>query len=784
MHRIAISILALAAGIAAPAHGQGTSGQTDTTAGPSSNAASGSSQELAQSGYDGISDIVVTARRVAERLQDVPVAVTALTGEGLREKRVMQIADLRTVTPGLQITPSVNGSSLPGVTIRGQRAARSLIGQDPAVVFYVNEVPNSRPAGINTSVYDLATVQVLKGPQGTLFGRNTTGGAILIESKRPVFDFEGYVQGTLGNFDDREIEGAVNIPLSGTVALRAAGNILRRDGYARNGITGQRVYDVHSESGRLSLLIQPNDRFKSVFIGDIYHSDSNGNIQRSLGVFPGTLLTLDQTSQLVTPAGTVQASVDRQFASGTIRYVESEALTFEKTRSIGIANITTYELTDELTLKGVFGYRDVNSETATDFDGVAAQGIVSSSYTADASYGSGELQLAGKFDKLDFIVGVFGYGESGVDHSIAANFRRRGTDTENFSGGSARNRSYSAYAQGNWEFVPRLTLTLGARYTIDKRRGLPESSSTQTIPTVANLCSTFDPVTNLRNPYPNCGVPLKTSFKEPTYNVSLNYKPTDDWLLYVAHRRGYRSGGFNVRAVRAGEYVPFRPEIVRDLEFGSKLDFNIGSARGRLNVAVYKQWYDDIQRNITLFVNNLLTTNVFNAAKATIEGGEIEATLVPIPGLTLSGYYATTRPKYQEFIQQSATGPIDLSSNRFADVPRHQGSATIAYSVPVGKGRVTASGTIYAQSRFELADINRTIANPLMREVHVPGYHLFNARIEWQNAFDSGLDLAVFGQNLGDKEYFLSGTNTPSTGYTWAYVGPPRMYGVQVRWGF
>lgn len=722
-----------------------------------------------------LEEVVVTARRVNERLQSVPVAVTALSDTALRQGRVQQVSDLRLLTPSLQITPDVNGSAIPGITLRGQRAARSLIGQDPAIAFYTDEVPNTRPAGLDTSVYDLSSVQVIKGPQGTLFGRNTTGGAILIETKRPTFQREGYVQATLGNYNDREGEGAINIPVNDKLALRLAGNVLRRDGYAVNGITGQDLFDRRSESARLSVLFRPTDTVENLTVADMYHSHSHGSLPHSLGLLPGPLPILDAAGRLQTPAGTAAASAARVTAS-SFDYIESEVLSSEKTQTYGLANITTLTLNDHLTFKNIAGFHTVTSDLVGDFDGTAAQGIAAHNESR-AQYGSDELQLAGNWDRIKFVSGLFFYRETGRDNGIAKNFQPRGSDAINVSGGSAMNNSYSAFVQSDWEFAPHFTLTTGVRYTIDQREVTPKDNTVQTIPRPSSVCGTRNPSTGVPNVYPNCGVPLRTTFKEPTYNFSLNWQPDTDLLLYIAHRRGYRAGGFNVRAKLPVEYEPFSPEIVKDVEVGVKYDFHVAGVSGRINAAAYQQWYKDIQRTVTVFdtVSNSTGSVVFNAAQATIKGAEVETTLIPVQNLTISGFYAYTHPRYGAFINP-ANGQ-DLSANLFSNVPEHQGSATIRYTWPLQEGDISVSGTIYAQGDFQLADIN-------VPGFYAHGYHLFNARIDWHNIGGRRVDLAVFGQNLGNEQYITSGTVTPAAGYAWAYPGAPRMWGVQIRYEF
>ena len=733
--------------------------------------------DAADAGGTSIADIVVTARRVNEKLQDVPIAITALSGDTLRQNRIVTVSDLRLVTPSLQITPSANGAAIPGITLRGQRSARTLLGQDPSIAVYFNEVPQTRSPGLDTSTYDLASVQVLKGPQGTLFGRNTTGGAILITPQKPTQDLGGYLDGTLGNYSAHELSGAFNLPVSDTLAIRAAGNFLRRDGYAVNVINGQDLFDRRSESGRLSVLFRPSSGIENLMVADVFHSHANGSAPHGIAIIPGSpLAARDAAGQLRSPAGEATRSIARITAANDLLYIESDVPAYDHTLSAGISNVTTIKMTDHLTLKNVFGYRHISSKINSDFDGTSANGLLSAQIEK-VHWASDELQVIGSYDRLNFIAGVFVYSESGLDTGITQNLITPGSDATNFTGGKGKNESYSGFAQGSFKITPKLSLTLGGRYTIDDRSAKPSDNTVRSVPTPSATCGTRNPQSGILNVYPNCSVALSKTFREPTYTASLNYKLKNDILLYVAHRRGYRAGGFNVRARNPIDYQAFAPEIVRDVEAGVKADFTLGTMKARINVAAYKQWYKDIQRAVAIFDPVLLTvsTTVRNAASATIEGGEVEVTLIPVRRLSLSGFYSYVRPRYSNYV---ANG-VDLSADKFVDVPANQGSATVRYAVPAGRGEVALSGTFYAQSGFELNDPN--YAPSIGR---APGYHLFNARVEWTDAFLSGLDLSLFGENLANKRYITSGIANGSTGFVWAYPGAPRTYGIQAKFRF
>lgn len=714
-----------------------------------------------------LEDIVVTARRVGERLQSVPVAVTAISGDTLEERNITSVNDLRLVTPSLNIAPTgAGGSNAPAVALRGQAQSRGLFGQDPSVAIYVNEVPQTRPLGIDTTNYDLQSVQVLKGPQGTLFGRNTTGGAILFTPNKPVNRLEGSVSMLYGSYDWLQGTAMLNIPASDSIAFRVAGNFLKRDGYVRNLINGQRLNDRDSQSFRAQMLFH-QDGWENLTVVDGFFSDTNGMIGHITSIRPGQYNTFS--------GGAALASFQRVAARGTIYVVEGNYVSSDYARSVGISNVTTISLSDELTLKNIAGYRKVKTVFDSDYDYTSAK-IIEGFTTMTEQWGSEELQLQGKWDKFSFIAGAFYYGESGTGGGATAALQPAGTDQKSSTGGRGKNRSVSIFAQGDIEILPTLTLTAGGRFTWDRREITAETRLVRTIPTPLVTCRVED-ATGTPLPANACARTVAAKFREPTYNVSVNWTPTDNVLLYLAHRRGYRSGGFNMRAQRNLDVsTPFNPEIVKDIELGFKADWNIGPVKVRTNLALYHQNYENIQRNVNVIYNNLLTTTVFNAASARIRGGEFEFTIIPFRNFSLSGFGSITDPKYKTFIEPG-TGR-DLSSNRFALIPKYQGSLTAAYDIPLSDGgEIKLSGSIYSQSSFQSADINTATST-------IDGYTLVDARIDWKRPFGTDFRVSAFVKNLTDKEYAVSGNSVDSTGYTYIFPGLPRMWGVQLGYEF
>lgn len=725
---------------------------------------------------EGLSEVVITARRGEERLQDVPLAVTALGENIIKELHFETLQDVRLVTPSLIISPSPLGPSQPGLTLRGHRASRSVIGQDPAVAVYVNDFVQTRPAGLLTSMYDMESIQVLNGPQGTLFGRNTTGGAILITPNGPTREFEGEAALSFGNYDLREYRAMLNVPASDTLMFRFAGIMRERDGYVKNLINGQDTFDDDSWAARAQMLWEPTANIENLTLVDGYEADTNG--------FLGHLRTLREGSGTWNVDGAVD-SFQRIRAAGTLFVGESELELAERVENYGVINTTTVDLPGSKRLKNIIGYREVSTTSVIDHDGTAGDAL-SSTPISESKWWSEELQLSGENGRYSWITGLYYYAEEGMDEQPSRSYLPATSRAISINGGSGKNTSYSGFGHVTIDlddWLSGVSVVAGARYTRDEREMTAKSRTITDRDTGETVCVVRD-ANNVELPGNACARTVKTTFNEPTYNIGLNWKITPDSLAYIVHRRGYRAGGFNVRARSPLDFTPFDPEIVTDVEIGFKNDFRIGDVSARTNIALYHQWYDDVQRNVTInsMVNGipLQSSTVFNAAKAKLYGVELLAELEFTPSFSVRANYSYTENSYDEYLNPS--DGTDLSDNRFPDTPRNQGSLSARYLLPLPNtiGDIATVLTWYAQSSFDFVDVNLppyTVAD---------GYSLLNASVTWDSVFGSNLSLMAFGSNLTDKEYVQAGTSSHSgfTGYTVVFPGAPRMYGLELSYRF
>jgi iron complex outermembrane receptor protein len=725
-----------------------------------SGAESGTAGQPAAPAGRGLEEMVVTARKREEEIQSVPVAISAFNGEELRENSVHQVEDLRFIAPALQINPSPWGNAVPAVSIRGQRPVEVIITLDPSVAIYFDDVVWQRPHGTNGSMYDLSSVQVLKGPQGTLFGRNTTGGAVLMYSNKPDFNgVGGSVSATFGNYDTHNFGAVLNLPVSDTIALRFAGQTNRHDGYTKNLYNNSDKDNADDQSYRASLLFRPNDAIESNTVYQYFHEDTSGIGYRLRGVNPAG--SFGNPAAGGSPAIIAQMNQTLNFLNSTSGHkVINDQLKGSEMETHHISNTTSWELTDALSIKNVIGWRKIHSLGSFDNDGTGillttspVNGPVplfNSNNTLDSTQFSEELQLNGvSFDnRLNWVTGAYYFREAGDDVQVSDLFFRRVND------GTGENRSWSVYAQGTYDFqqVEGLSLTAGIRETWDRREvEQHQRSRAQNATTFSCLLTAPPPSgTGAGIPLNPCDRTLKYDDSAPSWGLTLNYAFNEDVMLYLARRHGYKSGGVQLRANDYTEPTTFEPEFVDDWELGLKSTFDIGSVPVRVNAAVYNQDYSDIQRSVSAAtVANRIITTTLNAGSATIRGGELEVTAILFDDLELSGFYTYTDASYDEFKQARAGGGFqDLSDSDFSGVPENVAGASITYRLPLSGevGDVSAKLSWYRQDEIMVSDVNVINGVP-NNSGELPSYHRSDASVDWNNVFGAPFDLRFYARN-------------------------------------
>lgn len=735
-----------------------------------------------------VDDIVVTARRREERLQDVPLAISVVSPEALSRANITEVSGLRTQAPALNITPGLAGSkSTPNFAIRGQSQQELTILGDPSVSLYIGDIVAPRSQGANGALFDLASVQVLKGPQGTLFGRNSTGGIVQLTPNLPTDTFGGHIGVTYGNFGVLNTEAVVNMPLTDTLAARLAVVSNTGDGYLYDVLTGKNVNFTDNQALRASLRWTPTDRFSNVLVVDAFHSNEGNSGSYIRNVNPAGVFN-SAAARAARNYPTLESMLADQTARGS-RRTASGSPAFSRVETLTIADTATYQLSDQLTLKNIGGYRSVTSESYDDADGLPIP-LLEVQRKFDQHQYSNEVQLLGDMGRFNWIVGGFYFWEEGSDQAFSVTGAPDPgvVQPEVFAYSAwantwvtAQNTSYAIFAQGTYEFdaVPGLSLTAGLRQNWDSRHSLiknrTQSACRFTVDSDNNPATAEVAVTSLAA----CRLPLDVDYSEPTYNLSLDYKLGDNKLVYLATRHGYRTGGFGARAAtEAGLRRTFEPEIVDDIEAGVKADWRFGGGMFlRTNLALYYSAYKDIQRLRTDPTTIPVTTVTINAQKAHVQGGEFEFLFRPNALLELSGFWARTDAQFDEFI---APGNIDLSSTPFARTPRNTWSlsARLTPALPDGAGDL-AIGASYFHSDGFVADDTPAPFNDN------PAYDLLGLNAEWSNVYGTPVTIAGYVNNALDEDYSFTMLNIYSSlGFESRTPGEPRTYGIRLTYEF
>ncbi len=723
-------------------------------------------------------DIIVTARRREESLQSVPVAIAAFTSESLRARGIRDTIDLTYSTPGVVFT-SVGTSVNPVFTIRGQSRASNGAGL-PSVITYLNEVPLSNVAGV-LPTYDLSSVQVLKGPQGTLFGRNTTGGAVLAYTQKPTHELGGYGEFTYGNYDLIEGEGALNLPISDAISLRLATQITRRDGWTKNVGVGDDYGDRHRNAFRASVLLEPFDGFSNLTVFDYLDGDEAGMAHINVAVLP----TGPQRLPVLAPffdCGTSPACDIDLVPNLGPRKTNVNLAPRTTFKVWGISNTTTLDL-GPVQIKNIFGFRSSKFNYTQDTDGLPLK-LVDLYFLQNVSQYSDEIQFSGNAldDRLDWMVGGFYLRDKpgGREGQAVDAFRPDvfPISITNDIASFFSNRSKAVFGQASFEILSGLKINAGLRQTWDQQSGCSLTSPLElpyvNEPTLAQ-CKTADQ--------------FQASLKSNalTYTFGADYQATRDVFLYVTTRKGYRGAGFNTPKFGAAlaDLQSFRPEVLTDVEVGAKTRWRLGGWSGHVNIAAYRAKYKDIQQIVPVPLdidgdgntandpqNGFLVTN---RADATTKGFELEAAVSPNRAVTLTVSTAYIDANFTRQKLPPVLAGVAAALQPFNYTPEWTFSAAIDAELYERSG----FGTINAHADYYWSD------NIQYDALIAPSYDLVNARIDWNGIMGSKLDLGVFVKNLFDKNYIVAnGTANPNLGYFSAMYGDPRMYGATLRYNF
>lgn len=761
-----------------------------------------------------LGEIVVTARRRAENLQEVPIAITAFDAGAIERLGIQNTTDLEAYVPSLAVGNEAIFSVYPNYGIRGQRNDSFLLQQAPTVITYFAGVPQGHPAGFGDTLFDIGSVQVLNGPQGTLFGKNSTGGAVVVEPNRPTFNLEGSVYASYGSYDSFVAGGVLNLPMLDNLALRIAAEHRETSGYMVNRVTGQGLGAANSNAVRASLLWEPSDAITVLTIADYYSNNGSPGGAR-LAYVNSTPAGQPGGSQLAgRPALLADALAEfalQQSQRGRDRFNIASGFGTGGAADIygrpsqvsienwGITSDITLRLSDNLRLRNIASYRSIETRYDTDY----ASGnyfITSPASFQDLYQVTEELQLLGEAfqNRLNFVAGLFYFNEEGFDDIVAVNFLSRRYNL--FEG---QNRSYSAFAQGTFALTGNLKATLGIRYNNDRAQASNRSrvlaAGSPLFPGDARIYSACGVGTSNASgalvPFPltSCAIEGSATYEKATWTASLEYTipegaigSLDRGLIYATTRRGYRAGGFNARATTTQTFIPYAPETVDDFEFGIKADWDLGGTRVRTNLALFYDRYRGLQRQISVPVPGVPNPQglISNAASARVYGAEFEFRVIPFRGFEIGGYYNYINARYLDYVTLNSAGNvIDLSNDPFTRTPRHKFSINTRYAFQLPND----DGQIALSAAYSWKDDDIFEETPLPNGIvpTQPALGLLTARLEWNNILGSNFDLAVYGRNLTNEYYFTGFADiSTSLGVAVFLPGEPRTFGAQLRFNF
>jgi iron complex outermembrane recepter protein len=790
----------------------------------------------------GIQDIIVTARRTSENLQTVPVAVTALNSEALDAKQVFVVTDLARTAPSLSIgTGGTGPASIVYLAIRGQAQNSPNSLSDASVGVYIDGVYVARPIVANLGFVDAASAEVLRGPQGTLFGRNTTGGALNLTSNQPTDRFEGNLKLGVGNYRQRVVEGVLNIPLGDEVAARFAGNYNQRSGYYPNPISGVPQGSVEgSYFARATIKWTPSELPITLTLsGDYAYYRDNGNPTALAALNPtGPLNSFSGISAGVQagtipgaapiplgPGFSVPASTFTNFnqtvvgTTGLSKYINpyftaagASGSNWQNTyarpntgnreiddlHNLTIGKSATGTFTWDMggvDLKSITAYRESRANNSLDLTGTPTGGGAFVSEYINKQF-SEELQLTGKAGALDWITGVYYFVESGTERSDSAIFYNAPIAAFSRALADYRSASTGVFAQVNYHVTDALRITGGLRYTWDQRsinrHGISSWKAADPI------CSVGVNSGKAASVAP-CNDPDSASFQYPAWTAGVDYKLGDQLFIYAKTSGASMSGGFNSRPVPAGFSGSFSPEKVKDVEIGFKGEFF--DRRVRTNIAAFTAWQSQVQRIVnTTFVDaggtTRLTQFVTNAGKVKASGIEFEGTVLPWKGMVATASIAYLDAKYvagSRFENQlvgTTVVKVDRSGEPITQAPKWTWNlgATQSFDTSIGTFALHADYAYVSSRAFDAF----TTGNPANvaavaaanQASIIRGYGLLNGRVTFTLP-DPKIEIAVWGRNVLNQASFTNVFNSyTGIGSVLQFQGAPATYGMTLGFKF
>ena len=687
-----------------------------------------------------VGDVIVTARRRDEALKDVPISVSAISAERLEQTGATDITALQQQTPNATVQVARGSNSTLISFIRGVGQQDPLWGFEPGVGLYVDDVYVARPQGAVLDIYDIERIEVLRGPQGSLYGRNTVGGAVKYVTSRLSQDPELTLRGAYGSYNQIDLMAAGSVPLSDNFRIGGAIASYQRDGYGENLNTGAEHYNKDVLAGRISAEWEPRDDMSIRLAYDRVQDDSNPRHghREVAGVGPG--------------AGVPDSVYDTYAGVGDENSVMNH----------GFSATVQLDLSDNWTFKSITALREGDTDTVIDFDNTPAPTLDIPAYYADDQF-TQEFQFLFDYDRIQGVMGFFyldGHAEGAFDTILGNAGIVIGT------GGEVDTESWAAFADVNLDLTDRLHLSLGARYTLDNKTGTVFRANYLGATNSPLLGGTDRPPLLVRTDYTN-----SNDFDQFTPRVALSYDLNDDMTAYASFSQGFKSGGFDMR----GDAI-FTPDTVNGYEPETVDSFEIG-LKGSLDrltfaAAVFRNEYKDQQVTTQVPAVGGIASFVDNVGSSTFTGAEFEGQLRILDNLHANFAVGYLDSKFEEFLRYNLTTMAyeDISDLVvLQNAPKWTGYLGLTWYGDVAGGSLAVTPSIAYRddySQFEFP-------NPVLDQ---EAYALVDLSVVWTDPSDR-YTVGLYGKNLTDEEYRVGAYAFPGALFNDSligYYGPPQ----------
>lgn len=685
-------------------------------------------------------EIIVTARKHSESLEKTPMALSVVDDQLLNRKQINDVNGLQSVIPTITIGETVG---MLKINVRGLGNSTNTRSEDSDVVLYEDGAVISRMEAQSTAFFDLQRVEVLRGPQGTLYGRNSTGGAINLITKKPTDTFEGYVDATLGNYGLAKMDAAVSGPLTDTLSARAAVTSTLRGGYGKNIATGNDIEDQKRYAGRLQLLFKPSDRFSFLLAGEYAKEDD------ASGFFGYLAPLYPFANPPYVPRGA------GGFSDPNSRDVASNFDPQLKKKTWSVTGTLDWKLNDAFSLRSITNYRKLNFFLAQDLDTSTVSTPTYVSIPLTDKQFSDELQLLYQTDRINAIAGLYYFYEKfGGETDIGT-----GPNTGIYYRllGQSKTKAISPFFNVAFNVNDAITLRVGGRYNSEKRAIVNSTifNGALSVPAIANDQRTISAYTG---------------------EYGFDWHISKHAMFYYTFSQGFRSGA---ALIFQSTSPIIDPTKVENHEVGLK--FESTDRKFFANLAVFTAKIKDLQRTQASLVNGLLSTRVNNVNAMRTKGVELETGWTPLHNLNLRGSVAWLSAKFLDFSSDDPIIPgvnvIQLAGNTTQQAPRWKWNAGADYTIPFDNGSsLVASGSVSYQSHVYFDEFNRA---PFAEG----GYALADGSLTYHFASDK-LSLSIWGKNLTNEKRFADVSFSAFGQVISKQWIPPRTVGATVHYDF